>query len=111
MRTSNGQDIRQAVVLINISDDTRHVSNIEELLTLDQLVFLDNIRNHDKQALIESLRSAHDSIAYVSNQEIDMQLKDILFDLKLLGDWLRANSHFIVDKHLNNSLKINSLTV
>jgi len=25
--------------------------------------------------------------------------------------WTRANSHFIVDKHLNNSLKINSLTV
>ena len=88
MRTSNGQDIRQAVVLINISDDARHVSNIEELLTFDQLVFLDNIRNHDKQALIESLRSAHDSIAYVSNQKVDKQMKKVLFDLKLLGDWL-----------------------
>jgi hypothetical protein len=90
MRTSNGQDIRQAVVLINISDDTRHVSNIEELLTFDQLVFLDNIRNHDKQALIESLRSAHDSIAYHSDIEIDKETKDVLFDLKILKDWLEA---------------------
>jgi hypothetical protein len=110
MRNSSGQN-SQEIILIRFTDDTRHVSKIEELLTPDQILFLDNIRGHGKDALIESLRSAHDSIAYVSNQEIDMQLKDILFDLKLLGDWLRANSHFIVDKHLNNSLKINSLTV
>ncbi len=88
MRTSNGQDIRQAVVLINISDDTRHVSNIEELLTLDQLVFLDNIRKHDKHALIESLRCAHDSIVYCSDIEISKEFKDVLFDLKILKDWL-----------------------
>ena len=67
MRTSNGQDIRQAVVLINISDDTRHVSEVEKLLTLKHLIFLDNIRAHGKDALIESLRSAHDSLAFVSN--------------------------------------------
>jgi hypothetical protein len=90
MRTSSGQDIRQAVVLINISDDTRNVSNIEELLTLDQLVFLDNIRKHDKQALIESLRTAHDSIVYCSDIEISKEFKDVLFDLKQLGDWLGA---------------------
>ena len=88
MRTSNGQDIRQAIVLMTISDDTRNVSNIEELLTLDQLVFLDNIRKHDKQALIESLRRAHDSIAYGSEVEITKDFKNVLFDLKILGDWL-----------------------
>lgn len=90
MRTSNDQDIRQAVVLINISDDTRHVSNIEELLTFEKLIFLDNIRKHDERSLIESLRSAHDSIAYHSNIEIDKKTKDILFDLKLLSDWLES---------------------
>jgi hypothetical protein len=49
---------------------------------------LDNIRGHGKDALIESLCSAHDSIAYVSDQKVDKQLKDVQFDLKLLGDWL-----------------------
>lgn len=88
MRTSNGQDMRQAVVLINISDDARNVSNIEELLTFNQLVFLDSIRTHGKDALIESLRSAHDSILYSSDVEISKEFRDVLFDLKLLGDWL-----------------------
>ena len=88
MQTPNGQNVQQAIVLLNISDDTRHVSEVESLLTLNHLVFLDRIRTHGKDALIESLRSAHDSIAYVSDQEIDKQFKDMLFDLKLLGDWL-----------------------
>ena len=88
MSTQNGQNAYQAVILMHISDDTRHVSKIEELLTPNQIYFLDNIRGHGKDALIESLRSAHDSIAYVSDQEIDKQFKDVLFDLKLLGDWL-----------------------
>ena len=88
MQTPNGQNVQQAIVLLNISDDTRHVSEVESLLTLNHLVFLDRIRTHGKDALIESLRSAHDSIAYVSDQEIDKQFKDVLFDLKLLGDWL-----------------------
>ncbi len=74
---------------MNISNDTRHVSNIEELLIFDQLVFLDKIRNHDKQALIESLHSAHDSIVYHSDIEIDKKTKDVLFDLKILKDWLK----------------------
>ncbi|NVK66109.1 MAG: hypothetical protein HWE22_16075 [Flavobacteriales bacterium] len=87
MRTSNGQDIRQAVVLINISDGTRHVSEVENLLTLNHLVFLDRIRTHGKDALIESLRSAHDSILYGSKVEIK-EFRDVLFDLKQLGDWL-----------------------
>lgn len=87
MRTQNGEN-GQEVILIRFSNDTRHVSKIEELLTPNQILFLDNISGHGKDALIESLRSAHDSIAYVSNQEIDMQFKDVLFDLKLLGDWL-----------------------
>jgi len=30
MRTSNGQDIRQAVVLINISDGARNVPEVEK---------------------------------------------------------------------------------
>lgn len=88
MQTPNGQNVKQAIVLLNISDDTRQVSEVEKLLTLKHLIFLDNIRTHGKNALIESLRSAHDSIAYVSNQEIDQQFKDVLFDLKILGDWL-----------------------
>ena len=88
MRTSNGQDIRQAVVLINISDDTRHVSEVENLLTLNHLVFLDSIRKHGKEALIKSLRSAHDSILYRSKVEISKEFRDVLFDLKQLGDWL-----------------------
>lgn len=88
MRNTDGQDVRQAIVLLNIANDTRHVSEVEKLLTLKHLIFLDNIRAHGKDALIESLRSAHDSLAYVSNQEIDQQFKDVLFDLKILGDWL-----------------------
>jgi len=88
MQTPDGQNVKQAIVLLNISDDTRHVSEVEKLLTLKHLILLDNIRAHGKDALIESLRSAHDSIAYVSNQEIDQQFKDVLFDLKILGDWL-----------------------
>ena len=67
MRTSNGQDIRLAVVLINISNDTRHASNIEKLSTFYQLVLLDNVRNNDKEVLIESLRSAYDSVTYYSD--------------------------------------------
>lgn len=73
---------------MRISDNARHVSKIEELLTPNQIYFLHNIREHGKDALIESLRSAHDSITYVSDQEIDQKFKDVLFDLKLLGDWL-----------------------
>ena len=89
MSTQNGLNAYQEVViLMRISDDARHVSKIEELLTPNQIYFLDNIRGNGKDALIESLRSAHDSIAYVSDQEIDKQFKDVLFDLKLLGDWL-----------------------
>lgn len=87
MRTQNGEN-NQEIILIRFSDDTRHVSKIEELLTPNQILFLDNIRGHGKDALIESLRSVHDSIAYVSDQEVDKQFKDVLFDLKLLGDWL-----------------------
>lgn len=78
----------QEIILIRIADDARYVSRVEELLTPNQILFLDNIRGHGKDALIESLRSAHDSIAYVSDQEVDKQFKDVLFDLKLLGDWL-----------------------
>jgi len=74
--------------LLNISDDTRHVSEVEKILTLNHLVFLSSIRTHGKDALIESLRSAHDSLAYVTNQEIDQQFKDVLFDLKILADWM-----------------------
>lgn len=88
MQTPNGQNAKQAIVLLNISDDTRHVSKIEELLTPNQIYFLDNIRGHGKDALIESLRSAHDSIAYHSDIEIDKETKDVLFDLKILKDWL-----------------------
>ncbi len=88
MRTQNGENTYQEVILIRFADDTRHVSKIEELLTPNQILFLDNIRRHGKDALIESLRSAYDSIVYVSDQEIDMQFKDVLFDLNLLGDWL-----------------------
>lgn len=88
MRTQNGERDFQEVILIRFADDTRHVSKIEELLTPNQILFLDKIRGHGKDALIESLRFAHDSIAYVSDQEIDKQFKDVLFDLKLLGDWL-----------------------
>ncbi len=90
MRTQNGEKDCQEVILIRFADDTRHVSKIEELLTPNQILFLDNIRGHGKDALIESLRSAHDSIAYVSDQEVDQQFKDVLFDLKILGDWLEA---------------------
>ena len=88
MQTPDGQNVKQAIVLLNISDDTRHVSEVEKLLTLKHLIFLDNIRAHGKDALIESLRSAHDSLAYVSNEEVDQKFRDVLFDLKLLGDWL-----------------------
>ncbi len=88
MRTQNGERNSQEIILIRFADDTRYVSKIEELLTPNQIYFLDKIRGHGKDALIESLRSAHDSIAYVSDQEVDKQLKDVLFDLKLLGDWL-----------------------
>lgn len=87
MRNSIGQN-HQEIILIRFTDDTRYVSKIEELLTPNQILFLDNIRGHGKDALIESLRSAHDSIAYVSDQEVDKQFKDVLFDLKILGDWL-----------------------
>lgn len=87
MQTPNGQNVQQAIVLLNISDDTRHVSEVESLLTLNHLVFLDKIRTHGKDALIESLRSAHDSILYGSKVEIK-EFRDVLFDLKQLGDWL-----------------------
>ena len=87
MRNSSGQN-SQEIILIRFTDDTRHVSKIEELLTPDQILFLDNIRGHGKDALIESLRSAHDSIAYHSDIEIDKETKDVLFDLKILRDWL-----------------------
>ena len=85
MRTQNGQN-NQEIILIRFTYDTRHVSKIEELLTPNQILFLDKIREHGKDALIESLRSAHDSIAYVSDQEVDKHFKDVLFDLKFLGD-------------------------
>ena len=88
MQTPDGQNVKQAIVLLNISDDTRHVSEVEKLLTLKHLIFLDNIRAHGKDALIESLRSAHDSLAYDSNEEVDQKFRDVMFDLKLLGDWL-----------------------
>jgi len=87
MRNTDGQNVGQAIVLLNISDDTRHVSEVENLLTLNHLVFLDRIRTHGKDALIESLRSAHDSILYSSKVEIT-EFRDVLFDLKQLGDWL-----------------------
>ena len=85
MRTQNGQN-NQEIILIRFTYDKRHVSKIEELLTPNQILFLDKIREHGKDALIESLRSAHDSIAYVSDQEVDKHFKDVLFDLKFLGD-------------------------
>jgi len=88
MQTPNGQNVKQAIVLLNISDDTRHVSEVEKLLTLKHLIFLDNIRDHGKDAIVKSLRDAHDWLAYVSEMEIDQKSKDMLFDLKLLGDWL-----------------------
>lgn len=88
MQTQNGQNVGQAIVLLNISDDTRHVSEVESLLTLNHLVLLDSIRNHGKDALIKSLRSAHDSILYCSKMEISKEFRDVLFDLKQLGDWL-----------------------
>ncbi len=88
MQTQNGQNVGQAIVLLHISDDTRHVSEVENLLTLNHLVFLDRIRTHGKDALIESLRSAHDSILYCSKVEISKEFRDVLFDLKQLGDWL-----------------------
>ena len=87
MRNLVGQN-SQEIILIRFTDDARYVSKIEELLTPNQILFLDNIRGHGKDALIESLRSAHDSIAYDSDQEVDKQFKNVLFDLKLLGDWL-----------------------
>ena len=87
MQTQNGQNVGQAIVLLHISDDTRHVSEVESLLTLNHLVLLDRIRNHGKDALIKSLRSAHDSILYGSKVEI-AEFRDVLFDLKQLGDWL-----------------------
>jgi hypothetical protein len=89
MQTQNGQNVGQAIVLLHISDNTRHVSEVESLLTLNHLVFLDKIRTHGKDALIESLRSAHDSILYGSKVEIT-EFRDVLFDLKQLGDWLEA---------------------
>ncbi len=88
MRNTDGQNVRQAIVLLNIADDTRNVSEVEKLLTLNHLVFLDSIRTHGKDALIESLRSAHDSILYSSDVEISKEFRDVLFDLKQLGDWL-----------------------
>lgn len=88
MRTQNGENGCQEIILIRFADDTRYVSKIEELLTPNQILFLDKIREHGKEGFIESLRSAHDSIAYVSDQEVDKQFKEVLFDLKLLGDWL-----------------------
>ena len=83
MQTQNGQNVGQAIVLLNILDDTRHVSEVESLLTLNHLVLLDSIRNHGKDALIKSLRSAHDSILYCSKMEISKEFRDVLFDLKL----------------------------
>jgi hypothetical protein len=91
MRNTDGQNVKQAIVLLNISDDTRHVSEVESLLTLNHLVLLDSIRNHGKDALIKSLRSAHDSILYGSKVEIT-EIRDLLFDLKQLGDWLEEFS-------------------
>lgn len=88
MRTQNGERNCQEVILIRFADDARQVSKIEELLTPNQIFFLDNVRSHGKDALIESLRFAHDSIAYVSDKKVDKRMKDVLFDLKLLGDWL-----------------------
>jgi hypothetical protein len=88
MQTQNGQNACQAIILMRISDDARYALRVEELLTHKHLLFLDNVRSHGTDALIESLRSAHDSIAYTSNQEIDQQFKDVLFDLKILVDWL-----------------------
>lgn len=52
-----------------------------------ETVFRDSIRNQDREALIESLRSAHDSILYGSKVEVT-EFRDVLFDLKQLGDWL-----------------------
>ena len=94
MQTQNGQSACQAIVLIRVSDDARYALRVEELLTHKHLLFLDNIRTHGKDALIESLRSAHDSIAYASNQEINQQFKDVLFDLKILVDWLEEIAEF-----------------
>lgn len=88
MQTQNGQNVVQEVILIRIAYDARYVSRVEELLTPNQIIFLDNLRNHGKNALIESLRCAHDSIAYSSDIEISKEFKDVLFDLKQLGDWL-----------------------
>jgi len=31
--------------------------------------------------------AAQDSIVYVSDQEIEKQFEEVLFDLKILGDW------------------------
>ena len=88
MQTQNGQNACQAIILMRVTNDARYALRVEELLTHKHLLFLDNVRGHGKDALIESLRSAHDSIAYTSNQEIDQQFKDVLFDLKILADWL-----------------------
>jgi hypothetical protein len=86
MRNTNGVNVCPKCKSVNITNDTRNVSNTSKLLTPPEIELLEFVGYLERPDLVKSLKLIHDLAIYHSDVAFDTKEKTALHDVRVLWE-------------------------